>query len=452
MKAKNLYSVMALCAGALAVPATAAAQDVFVDDAATVTEFTCDNSDHYFSNWRDNWFIEISAGANQPLVERGYCLKGHSLKAVDGKKWTATYSVGFGRWMNPYIGFRFKGIYGAIHWDAPNTLQECMNDEGWSHSKHASASLEFMWDMFNTLGGVNQTRVFSIIPFIGVGGDANWDFLGRGKKGEPVASNCLREYPKYFENPYYASEYKSVQWTIPAIAGLQFRFRLSKYVDFFAEARAAFYADNWNNNVSGNSVDALVQAMGGFNFNIGGRGWNTFNECNYVSQIAALNGQVNGLRAQLADCAATVAALQAQLPCPEVVEKECNNAPLMASVQFTINSSKILPTEDVNIYSMAEWLKANPNESIDVVGMADRNTGNTEYNMGLSKRRAIAVADELVNKYGIDKSRLSLYACGSNLQFFNNGDQNDWNRIVMFKQGEFEPAAVKAGEVEKIDY
>ena len=451
MKAKNLYYVMALCAGSLAFSGTANAQDVFVDDAATVTEFTCDNSTHYFSNWRQNWWIELSAGGNQPLVERGYVAPGHSLKAVDGKKWTAAYSVGFGRWMNPYLALRFKGMYGSLHWDSPNTLQEAMNDEGWSHSKHASLSFEIMWDMFNSIAGVNQNRVFSIIPFAGFGGDANWDFLGKGKKGEPVASNCLRYHPTNLQE-YYGNQYKSVEWTLPVFAGLQFRFRLCKYVDFFAEARAGFYADNWNNNATGNSFDALVQAMGGFNFNIGGRGWNTFNECQYVSQIAALNGQVNDLRAQLLACGQQVAALQAQLPCPEVVEKDCASAPLMASVQFTINSSKILPTEDVNIYSMAEWLKANPNEKIDICGMADRNTGNTEYNMGLSKRRAIAVADQLVNKYGIDKSRLTLYACGSNIQFFNNGEQNDWNRIVMFKQGEFEPAAVASGEVERIDY
>ena len=42
MKAKNLYYVMALCAGSLAFSGTANAQDVFVDDAATVTEFTLD--------------------------------------------------------------------------------------------------------------------------------------------------------------------------------------------------------------------------------------------------------------------------------------------------------------------------------------------------------------------------------------------------------------------------
>ena len=454
MKAKKVYSLMALCAGSLVFGGVANAQDVFVDDAVSVTEFSCDNSTHYFSNWRDNWFIEISAGGNQTLVERGYCAPGYSLKSVCAEKWTAAYSVGFGRWMSPYLGLRFKGMYGSLHWDAPNTVEEALASKGWSRSTHASVTMELMWDMFNSLGGVNQKRVFSIIPFVGLGGDANWGFKGLHREGEPVGSNCLRIWPGNLQEYYNdQKEYKDVEWTLPVTAGLQFRFRLGKYVDFFAEARAAFYGDNWNNNVSGRSIDALVQAMGGFNFNIGGRGWNEFNECNYVSQIAALNGQVNDLRAQLIACGETVAALQAQLPCPPpTVQKECKNAPLMASVQFTINSSKILPTEDVNIWSMAQWLKENPSETIDVVGMADRNTGNTAYNMGLSKRRAIAVADELVNKYGIEKSRLSLYACGSNIQFFNNGEENDWNRIVMFKQGEFEPSAVASGEVERIDY
>ncbi len=61
MKAKNLYYVMALCAGSFAFSNVANAQDVFVDDAVSVTEFTCDNSNHYFSNWRNSWFIPKSA-------------------------------------------------------------------------------------------------------------------------------------------------------------------------------------------------------------------------------------------------------------------------------------------------------------------------------------------------------------------------------------------------------
>ncbi|MCM1368924.1 MAG: OmpA family protein [Candidatus Amulumruptor caecigallinarius] len=424
MKAKNLYYVMALCAGSLAVSNVANAQDVFVDDAVSVETFSCDNNNHYFSNWRDNWFIEVSAGANQPLVERGMVAKEYAMKTVDAKKWTATYSVGVGRWMTPYLGIRLKGVYGSIHWDAPNTIAEAKADLGWSHMRHAGLHLELMWDMFNSFAGVNPNRVFSIIPFVGLGGDAAWRYRGSNGK-EPVGSNVLSEYATS------STDYKSVNWTLPVSAGLQFRFRLCKYVDFFAEARATFYGDSWNNNVIGNSIDGLVSAMGGFNFNIGGRGWGVFNECNYVSQIAALNGQVNDLRAQLLACGEQVAALQAQLPCPEVVQKDCVNAPLMATVRFTINSDKILPTEEVNIYNMAEWLKANPKEKIAIVGYADKDTGTSEYNLKLSERRANAVAKAMTETYGIDPSRLTIRYDGSDVQPYST---NDWNRIVIFTQ------------------
>ena len=413
MKAKNLYYVMALCAAGAFACNSASAQDVFVDDAVSVTEFTCDNNDHYFSNWRDNWFIEVSAGGNQPLVERG--LAADQMKSVDGALWTGTYSVGFGRWVSPYIGFRFKGIGGSIHYCYPQPNQT--TGEGFMHMEAANLQVEMMWDMLNSIS-YNPKRVFSIIPFFGLGGGVSWDFTNKGHKvGEIPAA-------------WPAEHAKRVQWTLPVSAGIQFRFRLCKYVDFFAEARAQFYGDNWNNIARGCSVDALVSAMGGFNFNIGGRGWNTFNECNYVSQIAALNGQVNDLRAQLLACGQEVAALQAQLPCPEV-QKDCVNAPLMSTVRFMINSDKIMPTEEVNVYNMAEWLKANPNEKIMVVGYADKDTGTAEYNMGLSERRANAVAKALTDTYGIAADRLTVKWDGSDVQPYST---NDWNRIVIFTQ------------------
>ena len=413
MKAKNLYYVMALCAAGAFACNSASAQDVFVDDAASVTEFTCDNNDHYFSNWRDNWFIEVSAGGNQPLVERGHAAD--YLKSVDGALWTGTYSVGFGRWVSPYIGFRFKGIGGSIHYCYPQGTQT--TGEGFMHMKAANLQVEMLWDMLNSIN-YNPKRVFSIIPFFGLGGGVSWDFTNKGNKfGEIPAA-------------WPAMHAKRVQWTLPVSAGIQFRFRLCKYVDFFAEARAQFYGDNWNNVAHGRSVDALVSAMGGFNFNIGGRGWNTFNECNYVSQIAALNGQVNDLRAQLLACGQEVAALQAQLPCPEV-QKDCVNAPLMSTVSFMINSDKIMPTEEVNVYNMAEWLKANPNEKIMVVGYADKDTGTAEYNKGLSERRANAVAKALTDTYGIAADRLTVKWDGSDVQPYST---NNWNRIVIFTQ------------------
>lgn len=411
MKAKNLYYAMAV-AGTLAVAVPANAQDVFVDEATTVTEFTCDNTSHYFASWRDNWFIELSAGANNPIAEQ------NPGPAISRHKMTAVYGFGFGRWVSPYVGFRIKAMGGAVHWDQP---AYAYGPNGWTRSKHGQLQAELMWDMFNSIGGVNDNRVFSIIPFVGLGGDLNWDI--RDAAGNPAeATNVFKK----------GGGYKRFVWTLPVSAGLQFRFRLCEYLDFFAEARASFYGDNWNGYAGGESIDSNIEFMGGFNINIGGRSWGKFNQCDYVSQIAALNGQVNDLRGQLLACGQTVAALQAQLPCPEpTVQKDCVNAPLMTTVRFTINSDKIMPTEEVNVYNMAEWLKANPKEKVMVVGYADKDTGTAEYNMALSERRANAVADALVNNYGIDRDRLTVKYDGSDVQPYST---NDWNRIVIFTQ------------------
>lgn len=414
MKSKNLYYAVALCAGS-AVAAPAFAQDVFVDDAVTVTEFQCDNTTHYFSNWRNNWFIQLGAGVNQPIVERG--TSGNKL--FDKDNITTTYNVGVGRWVSPYIGFRFNALGGSLHWDTP-TFD---NKNGWTRAKHANLNVEFMWDMFNSLGGVNDNRVFSIIPFFGVGGDATWDY--KNANGGPIAAgNDVKKNGKL----------KAVQWTLPAQAGLQFRFRLSEAVDFFAEARAAFYGDNWNNNASGHSIDVNPTVLGGLSINLNGRNFNSFNECDYATKAAALNGQVNDLRAQLLAAGAQIAALSAQLPCPEVQETVTVSGPLMTTVRFTINSAVITPEEQVNVYNMAEYLKANPSQNVVVCGYADKDTGTAEYNMELSQKRAQAVVDELVNTYGINPNRLSIQYNGSDSQPYPAN--NDWNRIVIFSQAQ----------------
>ena len=83
----------------------------------------------------------------------------------------------------------------------------------------------------------------------------------------------------------------------------------------------------------------------------------------------------------------------------------------------------------VNVYNIAEWMKANPEQKVAIQGYADKDTGTSEYNMGLSKRRAEAVQKVLVDKYGINPDRLSIQPEGSNVQPY---DVNNWNRIVIF--------------------
>ncbi|HUN20829.1 MAG TPA: OmpA family protein, partial [Muribaculaceae bacterium] len=152
----------------------------------------------------------------------------------------------------------------------------------------------------------------------------------------------------------------------------------------------------------------------------------------YLSYISDLNNQVNDLRGQVATTTAALAAAEAQLPCPEVVEEKAEiieTNTLMSTVRFQIDSDRISDEEMVNVYNIGQWMKSNPDQNVTIQGYADKNTGTSKYNMQLSKRRAQAVYDILVNKYGINPDRLSISALGSDTQPY---ETNNWNRIVIF--------------------
>ena len=395
---KNVLLSMAACSAAFITGLNANAQEVVVEetDVVAVSEVPCKT--HYYCGAKDNWFIQIGAGINSPFVE-------NKLPNNNQKHHMAiAYNFAFGKWFSPYLGWRLSFLGGPMHWD----------NEVYSKAKFVNANLDFMWDMFNSLGGVNSKRVFSIVPFVGLGGTFTWDY-------NPETSNITDRH----------GDRKHNSWTLPVSAGLQLRFRLCKYVDFFAEGRAQFYGDNYNNYAYGDPVDINISAVGGFTFYIGGRDFESYNPCDYLGYINNLNNQVNDLRGELATTAAALAVAESQLPCPEVqpAAPAVEAAPLMATVRFTINSAKITDEEQVNVYNVAEWMKANPEQNVAIVGYADKDTGTSDYNMALSKRRAQAVNDMLVNTYGINPDRLSIQAEGSNVQPYS---ENNWNRIVIF--------------------
>lgn len=402
---KNLFLIMAACGGAIFTANQANAQDAVVvqEEAVTFTEVP-ECKDNYFSTNRNNWFIQIGAGIQSPFVE-------YWLKEGDKKHHiTATYNVGFGKWMSPYLGWRLSFNYGSIHFD----------DGTFSKAKIANANFDLMWDMFNSFGNVNPERVFSMVPYIGLGGNYTWDL-------ESPALNVRRE----------GERIKKTSWTLPVSAGLQLRFRLSKYVNFFLEGRAMFAGDNFNGVCYGAPIDMNISAIGGFTFKIGGDSFKSYNPCNDLAYISGLNGQINDLRAELATTAAALAVAESQLPCPPTqVIQDCPEvaaAPVLTTVRFTINSSRITDEEMVNVYNIADYLKQNPDIKVTIRGYADKDTGTSAYNMKLSERRAQAVYDTLTKTYGIDPSRLAIDAQGSNSQLY---EKNSWNRIVIFVPNE----------------
>lgn len=393
--------LLALVAGGIAMFSTqnaSAQEDVVVEQEDVVVGELVECKDQYYTTWRDNWFLQLGAGIDVPYVENWLDTGEKGKRHI-----TAAYNLGFGKWFSPYFGWRISFTGGAIHYDSGL----------YSKAKYVNANLDIMWDMLNSFN-VKQDRVFSIIPFIGLGGTFLWDYTGGCNDMDTDGTP------------------KTNEWVLPVSAGIQFRFRLCKYADFFIEGRSQFMADQFNRHTKGRPIDVNVQALAGFNINLGGRGFKTYNPCNYLSHIAELNNQINDMRADLATCGAALAAAEAQLPCPEVKKEAAPAAqpvPLMSTVRFRINSARISDEEMVNVYNTAEWMKANPDQKVVICGYADKDTGTSEYNMELSKKRADAVYKALTSQYGIPSDKLVVKYDGSDVQPYAT---NDWNRIVIF--------------------
>ena len=390
MRTKFVFSAVALATTSLfCYTEPAKAQAIIVEEDISVTEVLPGKPRYYSDSHKNNWFISLGAGGQTFFTEH-----------VGDQHYTLAMDFAIGKWISPYLGFRLSAMGGALHTNWP------MADGVMTHMRYAAVYGDLMWNMFNTFAGYNEDRVFSIIPFAAAGGI--YSFLN----------------PPY-DNKTYA---------FPITAGLKLNFRLSHYVDFFLEGRAAVIGDHFNGIVEGIEVESVVAAIGGFSIKFGKERFKAYDAYADRMVIDELNNRVNVLRGQLNACESRVVECP---PCPDPVVEEVTvvepagcNQELTGVVRFTINSAVVSNEEMVNVYNIAQWLKSNPSCSISVIGYADKETGTPEYNKELSQRRAEAVADLLVGKYNIDKSRIEIVANGSDSQLYPQN--NNWNRIVVF--------------------
>lgn len=74
-------------------------------------------------------------------------------------------------------------------------------------------------------------------------------------------------------------------------------------------------------------------------------------------------------------------------------------------IYFDVNSDKVKPESNGALNEISKVLKENPDVRISIVGHTDSD-GADAANLDLSKRRAIAVKNELSKNFGIDASRM----------------------------------------------
>lgn len=334
---------------------------------------------------RDNWFISIAGGASILMGDQ-------NSEASFGSRLNFAPQVSFGKWFNPYLAFRAQLNGGVLHGF------EGVGPQYMQHNKYMAAHVDLLWDVTNFWAPYNEKKVFRLIPWVGFG------YAQRFKTDEAV-ERARTESPTLN-------------------AGILTAFRLSKRVDLNVEVQGSLLNEQFNRVSMNHLTDGIIQLSAGLTFKLGKTDFEVLEPMDYAL-LNDLNGQINKLRAENDELSKRPVSCPECAPAvTEVVNNYVDNV-----VYFRLNSSKIDKNQQINIFNTAQFVKEN-NAPIKVIGYADKKTGTSSYNMGLSEKRARAVAKELIEKYGVSSDQITIEWKGSDEQPYG---ENNWNRVVIMR-------------------
>lgn len=337
----------------------------------------------------DNWFVSAGVG----------------LQFFAGEKWgTADFvdvlnpaiDVNVGKWITPGVGMRF-GYYGIsgttvtkeqnLPWVTgayDDTYYEREFDFGVFHA-------DVMLDVLNMVNGYREDRLYSAVPYFGIGLMHVW------------------------ESP--------AQTQLCATAGLINKFRINEKWDFNFELRYAITNDRFDELRGGKGFDMVGGATVGVTYQFPTRGWGKAEP----EIVGVTRAQMQEVRDNLKDSRGENGKLKDRLAYlqrnPNIEERIIKEKSIVPTIfVFAFNSSKMTRLMRANVGHLAEEIKSgDPNKTYIVTGFADKETGDANWNMKLSEKRANAVFNCLVEEFGIDASRLKVaFKGGTDNMFYDN--------------------------------
>lgn len=146
-----------------------------------------------------------------------------------------------------------------------------------------------------------------------------------------------------------------------------------------------------------------------------------------VNKNVALEAENNRLKGALEECENAKLTKDAEIKALQTETQNVESDTLPYAVYFEKDKSEINAATANVISDLAELLKASPSLKVLVNGYADKETGTAAHNFKLSEARAYNVAG-LLQKMGVDASRITVNAKGDTEQPFK---ENDKNRVVL---------------------
>lgn len=327
----------------------------------------------------DSWFVSLGGGATVMFGD-------YDAAGSFGKRISPTLNVAVGKWFTPGLGGRlqYSGLQarGFVPSAGSDYAVGAMQDGGYYKQRFNYMNLhaDVMFNLNALFGGYNPSRVYEVIPYVGAGFTHNYSTPHR----EALSVN----------------------------AGIINRFRVSDALDINLELSAVAAEDKFDGGIGGKGYDGLVSATVGLTYRFPKRGFNR-PKAPAISEerLAAMRDKMNRMAAENAQMAEALKAAESRQP---VVEKQevVVDKPVIAprTVFFNIGSSDVSSRETMNLSYLAESMKQSPRSTFVVNGYADAATGTKEFNEKLARQRAEAVINVLVEKYGVDRSQLSVGA------------------------------------------
>lgn len=341
----------------------------------------------------DNWFIQGQVGASHTFSE--------NYQRTDLTNLLSPHvAISAGKYFSPVAGARLQ----VGGWEAKSFL---LSDRRTYKYNYIQTNLDGLLNLTNLFTPYQGDKMFNLYGIMGIGYVHNF---GDSEVGVGTQNSI-----------------------IPRV-GLQADFRLNDDLSINLETVGNLMADQFNGVVGGRKNDATLNVLVGLTYRFNKGGFALVDVAD-PAQIQSLNDQINAQRSQLRDKDRDIQKYQAEISRlaaqPVVVEEVVGETEVLmnAVVVFRLGSAKLEQNQDINIYNAAKYLQENPNVKITVTGYADKATGTPAINQRLSEQRAQAVADILINKYGIASDRINVQASGDREQPFQI---DAWNRVVIF--------------------
>ena len=329
-----------------------------------------------------HWFMQVQAGAAHTLGEVSF-----------GKLVSPAAALYAGHQFSPVWGMRFglSGWQSKGAWVSPESVYQY---------KYLQGSVDVTLDLANLFGKFNYRRTVNPYLFAGVGVNGAFD---------NDEANILNDQGYTLRHVWSESKV-----FVAGRMGLGVNFRFSDCVLFGVELNANMLSDKYNSKKAGN-LDWQFNALAGFTFRFG----KNHKKPHPAVAAAPVTPTQTTVPEEQEDPVVQEPA-PVQTPETKVSEKP---AALRENIFFRIGSAQLRTSEQEKVAALAEYLKANPDAKVEIVGYADAATGSKAFNLKLSKQRAASVAAAL-EKAGVDAGRITVEGKGDTVQPFSGVEQN----------------------------